>query len=134
MLLYLYAFLTLIVVLIGHMLGNYDGLYVTVPLYDVAMHIGGGLGIGLFFCAVMVNRWPNRPHKKWLIIVGVVFVTGIFWELFEIYYDIAGYQLWTVPYYLDTLKDLVDDIIGGSLAAWIYLRHIQPQPATNNES
>ncbi len=117
---YLFALLVLCVVLLMHMIGL-RGLYVHFPPYDIILHILGGIGIGLAVSAFIKIHGRNIVHKRLAVIIGVLII-GLIWELFEVYYDIAGYPLWTTPYFIDTAKDLLDDIIGGSLAAWIAIR------------
>ena len=120
MLIYLYAFIALLAVLVGHILGI-SGLYMAWGPYDILMHIAGGFGIGLFACAFLRRNWHGIIQKRGLVVLGAL-VFGIVWELFEIRYNIAGYKLWTEPYYIDTAKDLVDDIIGGIIAARLFIK------------
>lgn len=105
-----------------------QGLYLEYWYYDIIMHCLGGLGVGLLTLAVLRSFAPKyapyllqkKSRMMWAVICGA-FVFGLCWELFEVYYDIAGYHLWTVPYYLDTLKDLMDDCIGGAVASLLVL-------------
>jgi hypothetical protein len=117
---YFYAFVVLCFVLITHIIGI-RGMYVIFPPYDIFMHILGGIGIGLAVCAAIKLHGEKIIYKRRAIIIGVLIV-GIIWELFEIYYDIAGSPLGTIPYYIDTVKDLMDDVIGGTLAAWLFMK------------
>jgi hypothetical protein len=120
---YFIAIIVLCFVLITHIIGI-RGLYVAFPPYDIFMHICGGIGIGLAICAAIVLHGEKIVHKRRVIIIGVLIV-GIIWELFEIHYDITGSPLWTTPYYIDTIKDLIDDMIGGGIVA--YICHILPK-------
>jgi len=113
------ALLVLALTLAGHIIGM-KFLYAAFPIYDIPMHIIGGIGIALFVSALINSKVIKVKNKKRAIII-IVFMVGIVWELFEIRYDIAGYPLWTKAYYLDTLKDLLDDVIGASLVAWLSL-------------
>ncbi len=121
MLTYLWALIILAIVLAAHLLGL-TGLYVTFFWYDIMMHILGGVGIGLFVTAIVNMHFPAIVNRRRFIIVSVVIV-GIVWELFEAYYDIAGYRFGTKLYYLDTIKDLIDDTIGASLVAYWVTRN-----------
>lgn len=85
--------------------------------YDIMMHILGGVGIGLFVAAIINLHGQSIKNKRKFIIFSVIIV-GFVWELFEIYYDLNGYPLWSKLYYLDTIKDLIDDTIGASLVAY----------------
>jgi len=115
---YIAAYIVLALVLVGEILGIKAGYFVVYPFYDMPMHILGGLGIGLFVGAFVAVRSAGFKSPVKVVLVGVL-VAGLLWELFEIYYNIAGYPLWTKAYYLDTAKDLIDDMIGGSVAALI---------------
>lgn len=117
---YLYALLAVAATLVFHIIGL-DGGYMALPIYDVFMHILGGLAIGLALLAVFRTRAGSSAHFARNIVIGV-FIAGLAWELFEVVYDLAGYPLWTTNYYLDTLKDLLDDIIGGIVAVTLMLQ------------
>jgi len=120
---YIYAFLILAAVLWAHLMGIH-GLYYQYSTYDVFVHILGGIGIGLFITAFVKSNLKNEAkvaNIRWKIILGVLMV-GIVWELFEMYYNIASAPIGTKAYYIDTVKDLMDDIIGGGLVAWVCFR------------
>ena len=117
---YIWAIIILLIVLAGQIFGISGG-YVSTPLFDVPMHIIGGVGIALFICGFLNARKTDIGHKIKITVIGVL-VAGLVWEYFEIHYNLTGYRLWTNAYYLDTLKDLVDDIIGGLLVAYFYWR------------
>ncbi len=130
MITYIYALLILAAVLVSHVLGL-NGLYMGIRGYDVFVHILGGLGIGLFLSAFVNLHFPNISHKRTYIILGVL-VFGLVWELFEIYFNIAGYHLWTRLYYLDTAKDLVDDLLGGTIIAFLYAPNSRKSVSPSN--
>lgn len=115
MLIYILSFIILAVVRYMHVAGL-NGLYMEYWYYDIIMHFLGGVGVGLLTLAILNSFTPNLRHRRKLVILGA-FVFGLGWEVFEIIYDIAGYALWTTPYYLDTLKDLANDSIGGAVAS-----------------
>lgn len=94
------------------------GWYYQVLFYDVYMHILGGVGVAFFISALIDSRILRPKSVFWGIVFGTL-TFGFFWEFFEIYYNIARYPLWTTLYYLDTIKDLADDIIGGVVVAMI---------------
>jgi hypothetical protein len=103
---------------VTHIIGI-RGMYVAFPPYDIFMHILGGIGIGLAVSAAVKLHGDKIVHKRWVIIIGVLLI-GIIWEFFEAYYDITGSPLWSTPYYVDTVKDLIDDMIGGAIIAFSY--------------
>lgn len=114
---YYYALLVLCLVLITDIIGI-NGMYVIFPPYDIFMHILGGIGIGLAICAAVKLHGEKIVHKRHVIIIGVLII-GIIWELFETYYNIAGNPPWSIPYYIDMIKDLIDDAIGGGMVVYL---------------
>jgi hypothetical protein len=112
---YIYALVAVAIMGIGNYLGNEYLLYFVFPPYDIFMHIIGGTGIGLAIIAVSRSLEFNI-HRSIRIVVFLVFLVGLVWELFEAYYNIAGAPVGTKAYYIDTIKDLFDDIVGGTCA------------------
>ena len=112
---YIAALLVLIATLIAHIFGT-KGLYWSVPAYDVYMHILGGIGIGLAIVGFIRSNFQKLENKGVVVIIGVM-VVGIIWELFEAYFNVAAAPVGTRAYYIDTVKDLIDDIVGGALVA-----------------
>jgi len=121
--LYFWSLVVLALVLLGHVIGI-DGLYVSSQIYHVIIHIVGGIGIGLLIWALYDSRVLNFASKPRMIIVSVFFA-GILWEIVEAHYNIAGYSFGSALYFLDTAKDLVCDVIGGTIVAWMstHARH-----------
>ena len=118
--LYLYTLLGAIIVLVAHRAGL-GGLYYKIFQYDIYLHILGGITIGLFIYALISSFKPDMLHKRRNIILAV-FAVGIVWELFEAYNNIAGAPVGTKAYYIDTTKDLIDDIIGGTVMAFLFIK------------
>jgi len=115
---YLLALLSLTILLIAHVLAGNNGWYYTIYGYDIFMHILGGLGLS--FCAIAFLHYRKLNIRKYYwIAVLLVFVAGFIWELFEAYYGIAGAPVGTKAYYIDTVKDLIDDTIGAIVATFI---------------
>lgn len=118
---YIAALVVCAIVLAGHFIGIDQGYYVSFPLYDVPMHILGGLGIGLFGCAFARSGFLGAFSARRKILIAV-FMVGIIWEVFEVYFGIVGYPLWSQPYFIDSISDLINDMIGGSIAVWLVCR------------
>lgn len=121
MIIYIFALIILAIVLVAHIFGL-TGPYVTIFGYDIMMHVLGGIGIGLFVAAIIKMHGQNIINKRRLIIISVI-VVGMVWELFEIYYKLTGYPLWTKLYYIDTVKDLIDDTIGALIVAYFVTKN-----------
>ena len=108
--------------------------YWTESWVDIPMHImGGALVASLGLWAIYFSPW-----KKWLgsggakilyVSVGIAFIIGFFWEVFEL---LAGITSLSVDK-IDTVKDLVDDIIGGLIAGWYFVHNIPSKHFHNNE-
>lgn len=119
---YMWAIVVLAVVYVGNYFGNAAGLYVTFDGYDIFMHIAGGLGIGLLVAAFLERNAPLEYRSRRMIILCVL-LAGIIWELFEAYFNIAGAPVGTKLYWIDTVKDLIDDCLGGLIIAVIRKRY-----------
>ena len=89
-------------------------LYWTYKGIDIPMHIMGGFMSGLFTLVLFrANRWRESGVK---ILLGVMLV-GITWEFLELYYRVAEID---IHYWIDTCKDLLDDIIGGLISIYVW--------------
>jgi len=120
---YISAIAVLLITLVAHLSGM-NGLYMSVPTYDIFMHMLGGAGIGLAISAVIQSNFDHISKKRTKVVIGVL-IAGLLWELFEMYFNIAGAPVGTKAYYLDSIKDLIDDAIGGDVVAWICIRRKQ---------
>lgn len=79
--------------------------------YDIMLHFLGGLWVGLFL--VWILRRVEKNASLIFVVVGVLCI-GIAWELFEI---VIGSPRET-RYYLDTIIDLIMDVVGALLGYW----------------
>ncbi|HEX7724598.1 MAG TPA: hypothetical protein VF438_02575 [Candidatus Paceibacterota bacterium] len=121
---YFSAFAVLFAVAVGNFVGQEYNISFQVPFYDVYLHFGGGLGIAMLLHALLISYKPDYFHtarSRRLVLWGVL-VVGLVWELFEAYFGIAGAPVGTKAYYTDTIKDLIDDMLGGALAVWLVAR------------
>ena len=77
------------------------------------MHTLGGVVVALGFLLVC-QKYVHGPFGQGLAVVScVVFLTGIWWEIFELTNDITAFS--DFGYAWDTTQDLVLDVIGGFL-------------------
>ena len=109
---YYFGFLAVFLLFLGNQAGTYWHLYDNIWFYDIPMHILGGFGIGLSIAAVLQLHGSGILKKRHVVMYGVL-LAGVLWELFEAYYNIAGSPVGTKAYYIDTAKDLIDDVLGG---------------------
>jgi hypothetical protein len=97
------------------------GWYMQYWWYDIFMHILGGIAIGLLLASIArIFSWKPR-RILWYIIIGT-FCVGLAWEYFEIYFRLTGHPIGSRPYYIDTVLDIIDDIIGGCIAAFLFTK------------
>ena len=112
MLLYLQlAVLSLICFLYVYLGMGYD-YFVSLPWWDVLLHVLGGIWLGFFY------YWVNALFKirsSLVYCIFFVFAVGIGWEVFERALHIGGSVF--MSYRVDTIKDLLDDCMGGLLGA-----------------
>jgi len=90
--------------------------------FDIPLHFLGGFCAGLIslYFYSFFHSQKSRPKTSFWLLVAAIFGTiavGLVWELFE--YSV-GITFNTVgDYFLDTVKDLIMDILGG-YAAYLY--------------
>lgn len=103
---------TLILILLLHLFGMSEHLYINFWFYDIIMHILGGIGIAL-------SSFYILKDSKYIIITTII--AGILWEIFEIYFDLSGSAIGSLPHKLDTIKDIFNDTIG-AIIVWITIK------------
>ncbi len=99
-----------------HVVANNLYLYWTYRQVDIVVHILGGCMSGLYVYVFL--RYFKLPETIRNVFIGV-FLIGIGWELLEIYYKVGEFDTY---YWLDTTKDLIDDLIGAYLSTKIWKR------------
>lgn len=105
---YLVLFL-LIILFAFNNLAAYISLYWIYRWFDIPMHFIGGALIS-WLAYIIFALWRNDKSIPWVYALIFSFGLGFIWEIIEFYYKVA--QL--VPYYyLDTVKDILVDMMGG---------------------
>ena len=126
------------VIAIAHLFATRFGWYYSYPLMDIPMHIAGGIFVGLLFFylfAIRHDTLPNAPPLALAIsAVGFVMLVGVLWEMYEFILDVYVHQTQTLfgasGYLLfDTLKDLLDDLVGSGIAVVIFFRFFRDRTA-----
>jgi hypothetical protein len=120
---YILAAAFLFIAFIMHVLGDVYYLYTRITWYDDPLHFISGLGLGLTFYWLFAEfniLGGLRGNNLWAI-VGLVLVAGTVWECFEAFYDLAGYPIGSVAYCVDTVKDVLNGVVG-SVAALIIVK------------
>ena len=108
---------------VGQVVATEHSLYFTVWWSDIIMHFLGGFWIGLialwFYKAF---KGENASSKQgYFIALAVTIVVGMLWELFEI---LMGVTLMQANYEIDTVVDLIMDIVGAVVATHFVFRKI----------
>ena len=101
-------------VILLHKIAHELYLYWTYRWVDIPMHILGGIMAGLFtFVFLRITQQPeNMKNQK--IRVQLVEVD---WEILELLYKVDALS---TRYWIDTIKDLIDDTIGGFISIYIW--------------
>jgi len=112
---------------------HYGGLsfdwYHAIWWFDIPLHMLGGAFIGILFLYIFREKFLllNELSLFPLTILGVGFVMwlGVLWEFYEFFADVfilKHYALLGSPGWIrfDTLKDLLDDMIGGAIAIILF--------------
>lgn len=92
--------------------------------FDIPLHLAGGVWLaGLFYYLFVQKKaalhYTDNFAVTLVLALGFVALVGVLWEFYEYLYDVfaAGrHGLFNVQAGLsDTLKDLINDLIGGTL-------------------
>jgi hypothetical protein len=78
------------------------------------MHILGGIMSGLYAGVLLRASGLKESWKNFIILVLLV---GVGWEVLEYIMHVADIDFW---YWVDTAKDLIDDMIGGTIAYYLW--------------
>lgn len=101
-------------VILLHKIAHELYLYWTYRWVDIPMYILGGIMAGLFtFVFLRITRLPESTKN---LLIGVVIV-GVGWEILELLYKVDALS---TRYWIDTIKDLIDDTIGGFISIYIW--------------
>ena len=84
--------------------------YVAFPPLDIFIHFLGG------DCIALSVLYVFKENKY---IIPLTIVAGICWEIFEVYFGIAGHPFGTYLYNIDTVKDLIMDTLGAVAVYYI---------------
>ena len=124
-----------------HGLATVRNWYVAYPWIDNPLHIAGGIFIGLLFYYLFFVRHRVFAMTSFLPVItlglGFVALFGVLWEFYEFFLDVwffHAHPLLGEPGYIlfDTLKDLMNDLIGGFLAL-IACRYAASRGAVQNK-
>jgi len=97
-----------------HLVATTFYLYWTFPRIDIFMHIAGGVMAGLYGGVFLKAFKLPESFGNFLLFA---FIVGFGWEILELFYKVADVDAW---YWVNTVQDLIDDMIGGALAYYLW--------------
>lgn len=118
---YFNCILTGVVVLVlGILVANYFNIYASVPHFDKLLHFFGGFIVAWFFSIFFAKDLNGISRfKKFLILMAMAALIGLFWEFAEYLSNLYSAPLLKHFFYggdlRDTLTDLLSDVIGGAI-------------------
>lgn len=115
---YIHALVSTSALAILHFFASDGHWYVRYPGFDILMHILGGLALAFSIFWIIKTFLPKYEPNFWSLIV-LTLALGFAWEAMETMYDIAGAPVGTTKYYWDSAKDLVNDMLGAIIAAFL---------------
>lgn len=125
---YLSLFVAFLIITVNYY-ADYYQVYWLLPWFDIPMHISGGFMVGLFaqtsldhaietdIFTVIVDYLGLHKRRILYVMLSVIAV-GVAWEFVEWYLGLTD-GLGPISR-LDTIKDVIDDIIGGVLSIWFW--------------
>ncbi|PIR38594.1 MAG: hypothetical protein COV34_00765 [Candidatus Zambryskibacteria bacterium CG10_big_fil_rev_8_21_14_0_10_42_12] len=118
-----YIGLTALLIGIGQQVAIAYSLYWSIWWYDIVMHFLGGLWIALialWFYKSFAGE-DAESGRGYLVALSTTVVVGILWEVMEI---LAGLTLTQANYEVDTVVDLIMDVIGAVVATRLVFRRV----------
>lgn len=120
-----FSVVVLVILIALHITASYFSLYWRFPWFEIIVHILAGVWIGSIFLWLasflnQINSLREYKTKSFLIALVSSALVGVIWELVEnfgqlSFVNFSGYEL-------NTALDLLNDIIGGSLAYLYFIR------------
>ncbi len=99
-------------------------LYYLLWWFDIPMHMLGGMWVALTSLVVYYHLGFHRHDRSTAFVVtamlAATLVIGILWEVFE--YSVEHFVKLNDNGVFDTLKDLMDDMIGAVIASVIFIK------------
>lgn len=113
------SFVVLAIVGFFNWLGQVNYYYWTVPWYDAPIHFLGGAWVALFWLWALESKFFSglKPLLSGRKVIFVVLAIGLLWEIYELVLGVTDVA--DKKFMADTIKDLVMDILGGTLAVYI---------------
>jgi len=125
---YFSLFVAFVIIIVNYY-ANYYQIYWLLPWFDIPMHIAGGFMVGLFTQTaidhatstdyfIRLAEYMGLHTSKVFYTLLAVLIVGVAWEFAECYLGLTD-GLGPISR-IDTIKDVIDDIIGGTLSIWFW--------------
>lgn len=117
----LLLFCAAILMTIMHVAGTFLYLYWRVEGFDRVVHFTGGFLAAFTTLYFLYWRQVAEPKNRHLIIIGILaaLIIGVLWEIFEL--EDGMTFLADSGYWVDTVGDVVSDIVGGLVACLYFV-------------
>lgn len=109
------VFLVFFILLINWLAMEFHWYYF-LPWFDIPMHFLGGFWVAILFIFLLPLR--KYSFKYVFLILSCVLFVGVLWELFEI--TLNSITLRDSFDRIDTISDLLFDLLGGFIALFIF--------------
>ena len=120
--LFKHAFVLLVVVAVLNLLAETLYLNWTLNGFDKILHLLSGTCVAMAVFLYFKFKPADRSKTKMILTtVLTVFLVGILWEIYELYFGITSLSD-GIAYVTDTLSDMAMDIIGGFFGSLYSLR------------
>ncbi|MBI2514787.1 hypothetical protein HYV91_01175 [Candidatus Wolfebacteria bacterium] len=117
----------LLLIFFVHLFATINFWYWTFRWFDIPMHFLGGFWVAMVFFWLIYPRFQITNYQlpiTIILLLAFVALVGVLWEFFEFIFDLlfsrAGYTgisrilgYGVKDLYIDTLKDLFMDLLGG---------------------
>ena len=128
------SFFVLIITAFFNYIGGKYFLYWIYQWYDIPMHILGGLWVSLFSIFLYTNFYKDisiHCKKLSMFVFFTLLLIALSWEIFELMGKITFLSdgIW---YWIDTIKDIIDDFIGGMIGYLLYCYFTKTKELSND--
>ncbi len=112
------------VIALLHIAGTELRFYWRLGLYDIIVHILGGLWIAMAMLAVVKRAGVEFTTKRNILIVGIctTIIIGFVWEFFELQSGVTTVR--HKEFLGDTFGDIIADSVGGLIGSLYSIKYI----------
>jgi len=124
-------FVVTLVLYLHYFLGEYSGFYLKISWWDLFLHTGNSLILGLVgfvvaYSLLLTSRITAKPFFIAMFSLSFAVFVGVIWEIFEFFADyFFGFSMQKSGL-VDTMTDLIVDTLGAlvvSVLGFLYMKH-----------